>query len=148
VFTQLLAPICGSLVAIEVAETAVERARKRLTGFDNVSFIQAALPEQMPDGSFDLIVASDVLVYFPKDVLVDISHMLAARLAPGGVLFSLHYLGYFGQPITGDTVHEILRHHLQLEQVHDESVVGVGPRGAGYTITIFRKPKNSSNMVA
>jgi protein-L-isoaspartate O-methyltransferase len=140
IFTQMLAPICTSLLAVEVAEAAVERANERLRDNTNVTFIQATLPHQMPNGQFDLIIASDVLYYFPKDVVLDLLTRFEEGLKPDGILFTLHYLGNFDQAMVGRELHDLMKRHLKLEQTHDETVAGVGPGGSGYTITIFRKP--------
>ena len=140
IFTQLLAPICTSVLAVEVADAAVARANERLRGCTNVTFIQATLPHQMPDGQFDLIIASDVLYYFPKDVVLELLARFEEGLKPGGILFTLHYLGNFGQAIVGRELHDLMKRHSTLEQTHDETVAGVGPGGDGYTVTIFRKP--------
>lgn len=139
-FTQLLAPSCSSYLAIEVAEAAVARAKDRLAGYANVTFVHAALPNQMPDGKFDLIIASDVLYYFPKDVLLDLTCRFEEALEPGGLLFAQHYLGNFGQTIVGHKTHDLMKSHSVLEVIHDETVTEVGPEGKGYTITIFQKP--------
>jgi SAM-dependent methyltransferase len=140
VFTEMLAPICQSLVALDIAEAAVARGRQRLAQFSNVKFIQAALPQQMPDGYFDLIIASDVLNYFPKDVLIDVLHLFAERLVPGGMLFALHYRGSrYNWPIDPVEVHELLKTFSQLEVIHNEVVEGVGPAGDGYLVTILKK---------
>lgn len=142
VFTERLAPYCSSLVAVEVADAAVARAKERLASCPSVTVVQAALPNQMPDGQFDLILASDVLYYFPKDVVVKLLKIFESRLNPGGTLFTLHYLGDFRQTLLGRDVHDLMKSQSTLEQIHDETVDGVGPREAkdGYTITVFRKP--------
>lgn len=140
VFTKILAPLCTSLLALEVADAAVARARERLAGCDNVTIVQAALPNQMPDGRYDLIVASDVLYYFPQDVVLELLARFEERLLPGGVLFVLDYLGDFRQSMLGRDVHVLLKKHTTLEQTHDETVAGVGPGGEGYAVTIFMKP--------
>ncbi len=126
-------------MTVEAAEPAVERARTRLAALHHVEVTRAVLPHELPPGPFDLIVASDVLYYLPKDVLARTTPDLEAVLAPGGVLLALHHLGEFGQAVTGREVHEILGRRSSLEKVHDETVDGVGPHGAGYAVTIFRK---------
>ncbi|MFZ9022608.1 MAG: SAM-dependent methyltransferase [Litorivicinaceae bacterium] len=141
IFTRMIAPLCKSLVAIDVARTAVERASVRLADLDHVSIRQASVPHQFPEGNFDLIIASDVLYYVPKDVLLDISHQIADKLSLGGIFFILHYLGDIGQPLSGGEVHHLLKCHSDLDVVHDETVADVGPKDAGYTVTIFKKTR-------
>jgi SAM-dependent methyltransferase len=139
VFTEMLAPLCRSLTAIEMAEAAVVRARDRMERHTHVTVIHGALPNEMPDDMFDLIVASDILYYFPSDVLVQLIKEFERRLNPDGTLFCLHYLGDFGQTVHGSETHELLKRHTSLKQVHDETVSGVGPGGKGYIVTMFRK---------
>ena len=142
VFTRMLAPQCGSLLAIDVAEVAVTRARQRCADLPNVTVLHAALPTATLQGRFDLIVASDVLYFFPSDVLVDIVGWLEAKLQPGGVLFALHYRGEIGQPLNGDRVHDLLRQHLRIRSILEEVVENVGPgpgyRG-GYNVSMFER---------
>ena len=115
---------------------------QRLKNLSNVTFVQAALPHQMPEGLFDLIVASDVLYYLPKDVLFESLDCIETGLMPNGHLFALHYLGDFGQPMRGRDVHDLMKKYLKLEIIHDETMFGEGPKAEnGYTITIFKKPE-------
>lgn len=144
IFTEMLAPLCESVVAIDVADAAVERAKERLARFDNVDVVLAALPARWPEGRWDLIVASDVLYYFPKDVLIGVAEEFGARLDPGGTLIAVHYLGHFGQSMGGHDVHDLLREHTGLEFEYEETVEGVGPSEAGYTVIILRKPSGET----
>ncbi len=139
VFTEILAPHCREVLAIELADAAVARARDRLAHLEHVRVIQGTLPEDMPEGPFDLIVASDVLYHFPGDVLTDFADQMDAALMPGGTLFALHYLATPNTPIDGGRAHALLKRHLKLELVHEETVQNVGPRGGGYMVTILRK---------
>ncbi|HSR87504.1 MAG TPA: SAM-dependent methyltransferase [Pontiella sp.] len=139
-FTVLLARICDKVTAVEIAAPAVERARLRLQHVSNVDILQAALPNQVPAGPFDLIVASDVLYYLPKDVLFDSLKRIQERLMPGGYFFALHYMGDFGQPLLGDEVHSLLKKHCRLNVIHDETRFGQGPKAEkGFAVTIFQK---------
>jgi 2-polyprenyl-3-methyl-5-hydroxy-6-metoxy-1,4-benzoquinol methylase len=139
-FTILLASICDKVTAIEIAAPAVARARMRLQHAGHVEIIQASLPNQMPDGAYDLIVASDILYYLPKDVLLNSLRLIQERLMPGGIFFALHYMGDFGQPLLGAEVHSLMKKNCMLNILHDETRFGQGPKGAkGVAITIFEK---------
>jgi SAM-dependent methyltransferase len=86
-FTQQLASRCESLLAVDVAPTALQRARERCMGVDNIRFtIWDLRRENVPD-SFDLIVVMDVLCYFvrPHD-LRNAREKLVKALGPGGFL--------------------------------------------------------------
>src|SRR5215217_8889952 len=61
VFTVMLALLCAELVAVDIAEKAVVATRERVANFPNVRVERRTLPEETPEGPFDLIVASEVL---------------------------------------------------------------------------------------
>ena len=69
VFTALLAPRCDDLLAVDVSLPAVERARRRLAGRHNVRIDQRALPEELPEGAFDLVLFSEILYYWSAELL-------------------------------------------------------------------------------
>ncbi len=149
VFTAMLAPLCRSVLAIDPSATAIERARQTCRGMPHVTFSCAALPMEMPSGEYDLIVSSDVLYLFPRDVLViEVIPYLKKALAPGGTLLALHYLGNFGQPSLGENVHKLLRAQLGMEITHDETVPDVGPDSAGYRVTRFRRSADDKVTVS
>jgi predicted TPR repeat methyltransferase len=66
VFTAMLASRCDELLAVDTSEKAVEIARERLLEMCHVLRLsRRTLPEEMSDGPFDLVVASEVLYYWP-----------------------------------------------------------------------------------
>jgi Nodulation protein S (NodS) len=60
VFTEMLAGRCDELLAVAVSERAVVAARERLSGLKHLVVERRTLPEEMPGGPFDLIVASEI----------------------------------------------------------------------------------------
>jgi SAM-dependent methyltransferase len=139
-FTAMLAPYCAELIAIDTSAVAVRRARQTLAAHAHVRVAHAWVPAQMPAGSFDLIVASDVLYYLPADVLGDFAGVLADALRPGGRLLALHYRGDFGQALAADRTHELLARGSGLPIGYEVVVDGVGPGGSGYRVTRFDRP--------
>jgi predicted TPR repeat methyltransferase len=140
-FTRLLAPRCRSLVAVDISEIAVERARERLRGLDHVTCEVLQLPSEFPEGEFDLIVASDVLYYWPLADVVATLPRIEDALAPGGVLLALHYIPRMGALINGHEVHDALLEHATLAHAHAETTeFGSGRR---YRIDRFVKPAAS-----
>lgn len=61
VFTEMLAPLCDSLLAVDFSEIALERARRRLARSNGVSFSLWNLRSDPVPGTFDLIAVMDVL---------------------------------------------------------------------------------------
>jgi 2-polyprenyl-3-methyl-5-hydroxy-6-metoxy-1,4-benzoquinol methylase len=140
-FTERLASSCGQLLAIDIAEPAVARTRARLSSQAHVRVEQRTVPAGLPAGPFDLIVCSDVLYYLPARPLRRTLHSLAAMTAPGGTILSLHWLGDFGAPSSGDQVHDLQRQlWTDLEHVLERHRSGVGPQAAGYRLDRYDRP--------
>jgi peptidoglycan/xylan/chitin deacetylase (PgdA/CDA1 family) len=90
-FTELLAPRVGHLIAADISETALQRARQRCHAHGNVAWRHLDLfDDPLPDG-LDLIVCSEVLYDLAdRGALARVAKRLAAALAPGGHLLSAH----------------------------------------------------------
>ena len=131
VFTEMLAGRCDELLAVDVSEQAVAAARKRLSGREHVRVERRTLPEEMPEGPFDLIVASEVLYYFPREEMLAVLHAFERGLAPGGVLLAVHWRRETRTyPLQGDEVHELLLQHTRLS--NEETIVE-----ADYRLDLF-----------
>ena len=115
VFTELLADRCDELLAVDVSERAVAAARQRLSGRGHVRVERRTLPEEMPDGPFDLIVASEVLYYFPREEMLTVLRGFERELARGGILLAVHWRRKTETyPLQGDEVHDLLVEHTRL----------------------------------
>lgn len=115
VFTEMLADRCDELMAVDVSEKAVAVARERLAGREHVRVERRSLPEEMPDGPFDLIVASEVLYYFPREEMLATLREFEGELAPGGILLAVHWRRETKTyPLQGDEVHELLIENTRL----------------------------------
>jgi predicted TPR repeat methyltransferase len=122
VFTEMLADRCEKLLAVDVSERAVAVARRRLSGRNNVRIERRTLPEEMPDGPFDLIVASEVLYYFPREEMLTVLRGFERELAPGGLLLAVHWRRKTETyPLQGDEVHDLLVEHTRL--VNTQTVI-------------------------
>ena len=107
--SALLAGSCDDLLAVDCAPTAVARARERLAGLPGVRVERRCLPEEMPEGEFDLIVCSEVLYYLSPDLLREALERLRRALRPGGSLLAVHWRGPVRHyPLGGDAAHAIL----------------------------------------
>lgn len=86
-FTEMLAPLCQSLVAVDLSRTALDRAQQRCTALKNVEFLEWDVRRDAPQGSFDLIVATGILEYIQRpSTLRQVREKLTAALRPGGYL--------------------------------------------------------------
>jgi len=133
VFTERLAPFCRELVACDASATAVERARERVRRFPQVSVARAALPDELSEGAFDLIVLAEIGYYFEAPVLQRLVRELADRLRPGGIVLGCHWLGQSADHVL---------HGAQVHALIDESGLVPDARrpvsGDGYQLDIWR----------
>lgn len=109
VLSQMLASRCDSLLSLDVAEAALEVARKRCADVSNVRFERRTLPDEFPAGRFNLILMSEIGYYFARPDLLRLGEKCVAALEEGGDLVAVHYLPNVPDyPITGDEVHKTL----------------------------------------
>jgi predicted TPR repeat methyltransferase len=108
VLTQRLAQHAEHVLAVDVSEAALRTAQAR--SIPNATFERRELPEQMPQGPFDLIVASEVLYYLDPPALDAVLDAIANALAPNGSLLAVHWRHPTETyPLLGDEVHARLR---------------------------------------
>lgn len=139
VFTALLAPRCRELVAVDGAPTALAHARARLDrdGARDVRLVLGTLPEALPAGPFDLIVASELLYYWSAELLTEALPRIEAALAPGGLLVAVHWRGPLDDgPLDGDRVHALLRTATSLDHAD-------GRLTPDYRLDRFTRPRPS-----
>lgn len=106
VFTRALAPRCGALTALDLAEVALAAARARCAEQAHIRFLRGAVPEVWPEGRFDLIVFGEVLYFLSPPDLERLVARVEASLAPGGDCLLVHWLGETDYPLSGDAAAE------------------------------------------
>ncbi|HEV2676093.1 MAG TPA: class I SAM-dependent methyltransferase [Aliidongia sp.] len=106
VFTQRLAANCRQLLAVDIAETALDAARRRCGDLPNVEFRRMQFPDELPDDRFDLVVLSEVGYYWTLPDLDLFLAWLRDALTPDGVFVLVHWTGGTDYPLTGDQVHD------------------------------------------
>jgi SAM-dependent methyltransferase len=111
VLTEQLAKRCDALVAAEAVATVAERARQRVRAWPGVEVRELAIPDAWPEGTFDLIVLSEVLYYLRPEAMTDLLARIDASLAPGGHVVAVHWTGETDYPQTGEAVHARLEGH-------------------------------------
>lgn len=122
-FTERLAERCRSLLAVDISDVAVHRASERTRSHARVRCERMTLPAEFPDGTFDLVVASDVFYYWQLPDLEASLRRIESAIAPGGRLVAAHYRPPMGAILDGDEVHDALSACLDLRHVHSEAVV-------------------------
>ena len=128
--TAALAERCGSLLALDVAEAAVQSARERVPA--NVTVEQRDATTDYPDGEFDLVVLSEVGYYLSEPVLARLLAAIAGSLSEAGVLLACHWRhpvdGYLQ---SGDAVHAAIGElglHRLARHVEEDFVLEVWSR--------------------
>ena len=119
VLTAKLAERCDALLAVDGSAVPLVRARERCKGLANVQIAQMLIPEQFPDGPFDLILVSEVAYYWSPDDLARAQALMLKNLEPGGQLMLVHWLPQDAEyPLNGDEVHESFLSLPGLRHVH------------------------------
>ena len=107
VFSARLAPRCRRLTTVDYSATAVRRARAALAPHPQARAVLGAIPEDLPAGRFDLVVASETLYYLSVDALAQTLRGLKLRMAPGGRLVCVHWRQAGPErPLTARQVHD------------------------------------------
>jgi SAM-dependent methyltransferase len=108
VLTELLAGRCEELLALEPVATVAARAADRLAALAHVVVRVGVIPEDWPEGRFDLVVLSEVGYYLTAEGLADVAGRLPGSLAAGGHVVAVHWTGPTDYPLTGRAVHDHL----------------------------------------
>ena len=110
VLTELLAPRCDRLLATDIAQAPLIRARERLAHQTGVRFEQLRVPQDWPTGPFDLVVLSEIGYYCSP---ADLSELIAAAvtsLSDDGLVLACQWRHPVADyPMSGDEVHRQLR---------------------------------------
>lgn len=138
VLSAMLAERAGQLLSVDVNEQALARARERNRERANVTFERRRLPDEAPDGPFDLMVFSEVGYYFSRADLERVLDVLLERLAPGGDLVLVHWTPpVHDYPQTGDAVHEAALCRTPAPLTHRG-----GERHERYRLDVLSKPQS------
>src|SRR5271168_3906794 len=102
VLTRLLASRCDAVLAIDAARTPLIEAGRRCADSPSVRFEQMFVPEQWPNGMFDLIILSEVVYYFSREDVDRLAARAARSLISGGTVILVHWTGATDYPLSGD----------------------------------------------
>ncbi len=143
VLTALLAPRAEHLTALDVNAQALERTRQRLEQADllgGVTLLQRRLPDELPDGPFDLVLLSEVLYYLGPDDLERALDAVLARLETGGTLLLVHWTPpVHDYPQTGDAVHEAALRRVKTGALRHLKAERHGDEQEGYRLDLFER---------
>lgn len=106
VLTRDLAARCDTLLAADAAEHALAAARDACADCPNVDFARLRVPEEWPEGAFDLILLSEVVYYLDRTDVARLTGLMRRSLAPGGDCLLVHWTGETDYPLSGDDAAE------------------------------------------
>jgi LmbE family N-acetylglucosaminyl deacetylase/SAM-dependent methyltransferase len=108
-----LAQRCTSFLAVDASSAALAHAARRLEHLPAARTRHLTVPQDWPDGRFDLIVVSEVGYYLAPGELAELFARVEAALLPGGTLALCHWRHPIsGWELDGDSVHAAARRQL------------------------------------
>lgn len=117
VLTGQLAARCDELIAWDGAPRAVQQARKRVQE-PHVRFAVRRVPGSWPDGSFDLVLVSELLYFLDAADRAAVREQAHRSLLPEGHLVAVHWRHAFDEaPADGDEAHAELEATAGLTRV-------------------------------
>ncbi len=105
VLTKALASRCDRLLAVDGSEQATATASARVAGCDHVEVRRATIPDDWPDGPFDLLVLSEICYYFDLGELDVLVARATSSLAPNATVVAVHWTGPTDYPLTAAQTH-------------------------------------------
>ena len=117
VLTSHLAQRCDRLLATDIVGSAVDRAREHCAGSPGVTVEERAIPEDWPEGPFDLVVLGEIAYYFDVPVLEGIVADVGRTTTDGATVVGVHWRGRTDYPLTGDDAHRVIDRSGDLERL-------------------------------
>jgi SAM-dependent methyltransferase len=102
VLTERLAAYCDILIAVDIADPAVDRARQRCAALANVDIRKASLPTDRIEGPFDLILLSEVAYYWDSNDIREAAGYFRRALSSAGYILLVHWTGETDYPKSAD----------------------------------------------
>jgi protein-L-isoaspartate O-methyltransferase len=136
ILTKKLARRCQSLLSVDVSKIAQDQARQRCQTFSNINFQMMSVPQEFPNGYFDLIILSEVGYYWSWEDLSKAQTLILEHLQSQGHLLLVHWIVDAKElPLTGAEVHDsflrLVPHQLNhLQSLSEEK----------YRLDLFEKP--------
>ena len=135
VLTAQLAPFCQKLLAVDIVDTALEKARRRCAELPQVRFEKMQIPAHFPSDAFDLILVSEVGYYLAPEDWHTAIRKIVGQLRPDGNVALVHWRPLVHDyPQTGAEVHRNFKKWTAgaLRTVAEE-------RAEKYLLDVFKK---------
>ena len=133
VLTAALGSRCDALLGLDVAEAALAQARQRCRDLSHIRLLRAQVPGEWPDGTFDLILLSEVVYYLDAADVARLAGRVRASLRPGGDVVLVHWTGETHYPLTGDEAADLF-----IRETRDVLAVDRQVREAEYRLDVLR----------
>lgn len=132
VFTELLLRRGKRVLGIDISQTALERARERLKRYSHqLTLRKLDITRDELEGSFDLILASEILYYLGgRNVLLTLEEKFHRHLREGGYLLLVHFYP------SGKLIHDLFLERGRFIRIFEE--VTLHPE-RDYIITLLKK---------
>jgi predicted TPR repeat methyltransferase len=117
VLTARLAVHCDRLLAVDVVDSALARAKSRCAAFPHVQFENRRLPQDWPEQKFGLIVISEVLYFMNPADIRRLAKRATASIAPGGHALLVNYTETIDEPCSGNEAADIFSAAARLTRV-------------------------------
>jgi cyclopropane fatty-acyl-phospholipid synthase-like methyltransferase len=132
VLTRSLASRCDTLIAIDAAQTPLLEARRRCADLPGVRFEHMFVPDQWPDGAFELILLSEVVYYLSRDDVGRLAAKVSNSLPKGGSVILVHWTGLTNYPLSGDEAADLF-----IERIEPACVVDRADRYAEFRLDVL-----------
>lgn len=118
VLSDTLAHRCDRLLCSDGAPHAVDLARRRLASRSHVEVLHAWMPHDWPEGSFDLIVISELGYFLSREDLQTLLQRSLDALRPDGTLLACHWRHQARDcEWNGNDVHRLMDRTVTLPQI-------------------------------
>ena len=134
VLTQSLAARCDAVVAVDAAQTPLLEARRRCADLPGVRFEQMFVPEQWPDGVFELVVLSEIIYYLSREDVARLAARVTRSLPRDGSVILVHWTGPTDYPLSGDEAAALF-----IERIHPTCVVKRGDRYRQFRLDVLSR---------
>jgi hypothetical protein len=92
------------------------------------------LPEEWPDGAFELILLSEVIYYLSRDDVGRLAARVTNSLAKGGSVILVHWTGSTDYPLSGDEAAALF-----IERIGPTCVIKRGDRYRQFRLDVLSR---------
>jgi cyclopropane fatty-acyl-phospholipid synthase-like methyltransferase len=134
VLTRSLASRCEAVVAIDASQVPLAEARRRCADLPGVRFKQMFVPDEWPEGLFELILLSEVVYYLSREDVARLAARVARSLPKGGSVILVHWTGPTDYPLSGDEAAALF-----VERIHPTCVVKRADRYRQFRLDVLSR---------